>query len=184
MVNFSRLGEHDTAPIADDLVNLYEVVYQEPPYREGPEQVDRFRSSLHEDVSRPGFTLIIAVEDGHLVGASYGWAMAAGKWWSRSDTEPGSSIKDVDKFAVMEWIVHPRYRGEGIGAQLIRRLLNDRPEPIATLASDPRSKARGMYARAGWRQVARTNLSWGPSMDLLVFDISTNADEPSRQLQN
>ncbi|GGL01752.1 GNAT family N-acetyltransferase [Mangrovihabitans endophyticus] len=178
MITFARLGERDVAPLADDLVNLYEVVYREPPYSEGPEQFDRFRSSLNEDVGRPGFTLIIAVHDGQLVGASYGWTMAAGKWWSRSDTVPENSIKDVDKFAVMEWIVHPRYRGEGTGAQLIRELLTERPEPIATLASDPRSKARGMYARAGWRQVAGTSLSWGPSMDLLVLSLGANADEP------
>ena len=47
----------------------------------------------------------------------------------------------------------PRPAGEGISAELIRRLLEDRRERYATLASDPRSAARGMYQRAGWRQV-------------------------------
>jgi GNAT superfamily N-acetyltransferase len=96
--------------------------------------------------------------------------MPAGRWWSRADQQPPADIRDVDKLAVMEWIVHPDRRGEGIGAELIRRLLEDRQERYATLASDPRSAARGMYERAGWRQVARTQLSWGPAMDLLVLE--------------
>jgi hypothetical protein len=54
---------------------------------------------------------------------------------------------------------------------LIQRLLAGRPERFATLASDPRSSARGMYERAGWQQVAQTNLEWGPAMDLLVLDM-------------
>jgi len=99
--------------------------------------------------------------------------MGAGAWWARADQEPPASIRDVDKFAVMEWIVHPDGRGRGIGAELVRRLLDGRPEGYATLASDPRSPARKIYERAGWRQVARSILSWGPAMDILILDIST-----------
>lgn len=152
---------------------VYAVVYAEPPYEEGSEQVDRFRNSLPEESTRPGFALITADDDGRLVGAAYGWTMPAGTWWSRADLQPPDNIRDVDKLAVMEWIVHPDRRAQGIGAELIRRLLKDRHERYATLASDPRSAARGMYERAGWRQVARTMLSWGPAMDLLVLEIRT-----------
>lgn len=153
------------------LVDLYAVVYAEPPYEEGPEQVERFRASLPDETARAGFTLITAEDDGPLVGAAYGWTMPAGSWWSRADQQPPAVVHDADKLAVMEWIVHPDRRAEGIGAELIHRLLEDRPEQYATLASDPRSAARRMYERAGWRQVARSKLSWGPAMDLLVLDL-------------
>ena len=103
-----------------------------------------------------------------LVGAAYGWTMPAGVWWSRADNDPPPEIEAADKFAVMEWIVHPDRRGEGIGAELMRRLLADRPEPWATLASDPRSAARAIYGRNGWAQVATSRLPWGPPMDLLA----------------
>ena len=155
-----------------ELVDLYAVVYSEPPYEEGPDQVERFRASLPEEMNRPGFALITADSEDRLVGAAYGWTMGAGTWWSRADRDPPHPIRDADKFAVLEWIVHPDQRGRGTGTELIRRLLDARPENYATLASDPRSQARKMYERAGWHQVARSILSWGPAMDILVLDIS------------
>ena len=162
------------------LVNLYAVVYAEPPYSEGPEQVERFRTRLQDEAERAGFSLITADDGSQLVGAAYGWTMPAGTWWSRADQQPAADIRDVDKFAVMEWIVHPDRRAEGIGADLIRLLLEDRQERYATLASDPRSAARGMYKRAGWRQVAQTHLSWGPTMDLLVLEIRAPSNSHGR----
>lgn len=106
---------------------------------------------------------------------AFGWTMAAGAWWSRADREPPAAIIDADKFAIMEWIVRPDRRGAGVGAELMRRLLARRPEPFATLASDPRSAARHRYERSGWRQTGRTRLAWGPVMDLLVLDLPESA---------
>nr|WP_281492864.1 GNAT family N-acetyltransferase [Micromonospora sp. MH33] len=151
-------------------------MHAEPPYLEGPEQTAMFRERLPEEATRPGFSLIVAAEGGHLVEAAYGWTMPAGTWWSRAQQQPSREMLDADKFAVMEWMVHPRRRGEGVGSKLMQRLLADRPERWATLASDPRSEARAMYERAGWSQVATSELPWGPSMDLLVLPLPvTNA---------
>jgi len=173
-MTYVRHGRVTAAAVMPELVDLYAVVYSEPPYEEGPDQVERFRSALPEEINRPGFALITANAEGRLVGAAYGWTMGAGAWWSRADQDPPVPIRDTDKFAVMEWIVRPDRRGRGTGSELIRRLLDDRPEKYATLASDPRSPARKMYERAGWRQVARSILAWGPEMDILVLDISSN----------
>ncbi|MFC3500044.1 GNAT family N-acetyltransferase [Micromonospora krabiensis] len=158
-------------PLIDALAELYAIVYAEPPYCEGPEQVARFREGLPDEATRPGFTLAAAHDRDRLVGAAYGWTMPAGTWWSRADGEPPADVREAAKLAVMEWIVHPARRSEGIGAELMRRLLADRPERYATLASDPRSHARQVYARNGWRQVGTSALPWGPPMDLLVLDL-------------
>lgn len=56
----------------------------------------------------------------------------------------------------------------------MRQLLVDRHEPYATLAADPRSPARRIYARNGWRQVGKSVLPWGPPMDLLVLPLCQN----------
>ena len=173
MVTYTRHDGTAVERLLTALVDLYAVVYAEPPYQEGPEQVERFRTSLPKDAARAGFSLLTADDGGQLVGAAYGWTMPAGTWWSRADQQPPANVHNADKLAVLEWIVHPDRRGEGIGAELIRSLLEGRPEHFATLASDPRSAARGVYERAGWRQVARTSLSWGPAMDLLVLETGT-----------
>ncbi|MFF5216068.1 hypothetical protein [Micromonospora sp. NPDC000442] len=39
------------------LANLYGIVYAEPPYEEGPEEVAGFRNGLPEEARRPGVTL-------------------------------------------------------------------------------------------------------------------------------
>ncbi|MEU4555921.1 GNAT family N-acetyltransferase [Micromonospora violae] len=161
----------DAAPFFGPLVDLYECVYAEPPYEEGPDQVARFRDCLPGEADRLGFTLVTVAVDSSLVGAAYGWTMPAGDWWTRADADPPAEIRAVAKLAVMEWIVHPHHRGEGVGAELMRRLLADRPERYATLASDPRSRARQVYARNGWRQVGTSVLPWGPPMALLVLDL-------------
>lgn len=167
------------APAFDALSGLYEVVYAEPPYCEGPERVAEFREGLPGEAARSGFTLVTAEDDGLLVGAAYGWTMPAGIWWSRAEQDPPPALVDVDKLAVMEWIVRLGHRGRGVGAELMRRLLADRPEPYATLASNPESEARGTYERAGWTQVGTSKLPWGPPMDLLVLDLTVSAVERS-----
>jgi GNAT superfamily N-acetyltransferase len=171
MITFTRHSDATIPPLFPGLVDLYEAVYSEPPYRESPEEVEGFRKRIPGESTRRGFSLIAAEDDGRLIGAAYGWTMGAGKWWSRADQEPPIEIRDADKFAVMEWIVHPSRHREGIGSRLIHQLLTDRPEPYATLASDPRSAARGIYRKLGWRHVAQSVLPWGSEMDILVLKL-------------
>lgn len=172
MVTYSHHDGESSTHVVPALVNLYGVVYAEPPYLEGPDEIDRFRAGIKEESTRAGFALVTAYDGEQLVGAAYGWTMSAGSWWSRADRDAPSEIRDAAKFAIKEWVVHPQRRAEGIGAELIGRLLRDRQERWATLASDPRSAARSMYERAGWRQVARSELPWGITMDLLVLEIA------------
>jgi GNAT superfamily N-acetyltransferase len=167
MVAYLRYDSASTAQRHSALVRLYALVYAEPPYREGPEQVEHFRTRFTDDAQQPGFSLVTAEDDERLVGAAYGWTMPAGSWWPGADD---TDIAAVDKFAVLEWLVDPHYRSKGIGGRLFRHLLQDRPEPLATLAADPRSPARAIYARAGWRQAGTLTLAWGTPMDLLVIE--------------
>lgn len=177
MTTFTGYGSEGVAVVFPDLVALYGAVYSEPPYQESSEEVDGFRKRISEEATRRGFRLIAAEDANRLVGASYGWTMEAGRWWSRTDQEPPIDIRDADKFAVMEWIVHPSRRREGVGSRLMHQLLIDRPEPYATLASDPRSVAREIYRQAGWRQVAHSVLPWGPEMDILVMALPVSRGE-------
>lgn len=154
------------------------MVYAEPPYREGPEQVGRFARTFPTETGRDGFGLVAAYAEDRLVGAAYGWTMPAGRWFAAADRDPPAAVHGCAKFAVLEWIVHPRHRGRGVGRRLIGLLLAGRPEPWAVLSADPRSAARGMYARAGWRPCGRSSLPWGPAMDLLALPLPPGAHQP------
>ncbi|MEV1315394.1 GNAT family N-acetyltransferase [Micromonospora arborensis] len=168
-VTYTAHDSSDATPLIGDLGRLYAVVYAEPPYNEGLADTIRFMDGLYTEIERPGFTLITATDQGELVGAAYGWTMPAGKWWSRADTDPPAEVLTADKLAIMEWLVAPNRRGEGIGAELMRRLLTGRAERYATLASNPKAPARRMYARAGWRQVGKSHMPDGTPMDLLLL---------------
>jgi GNAT superfamily N-acetyltransferase len=176
-VQYTLLDGVSAAPITPNLVELYAVVYAEPPYTEGPEQVHEFATKLPAETHRPGFALARALINNDLVGAAYGWTMPPGRWWSNADSDPPQDILDAPKLAVMEWIVHPNQRGRGIGRRLIRMLLADRPEPWAVLASDPRSAARRMYERAGWQRVGHSTLPWGAAMDLLALPLAASRQD-------
>ncbi|MFG3555144.1 GNAT family N-acetyltransferase [Micromonospora sp. NPDC047557] len=168
-VTYTVHTAESAAAVFPALVRLYAVVYAEPPYTEGPEQVAGFAAALPGETRRPGFTLVAAEDAGVLVGAAYGWTMPAGRWWTRADVEPPDDLRAADKFAVMEWVVHPDRRGTGIGAELMRRLLDGRSEPWATLAANPAAPARAIYQRAGWQWVGGSAMPDGTPMHLLVL---------------
>ncbi|MCX5066341.1 GNAT family N-acetyltransferase [Micromonospora lupini] len=170
-VRYSMYDAGSATAVFPALVRLYAVVYAEPPYAEGPDQVAAFAAALPGEARRPGFTLVVADDVGELVGAAYGSTMAAGRWWTRADVEPPGDLRGVDKFAVMEWAVRLDRRREGIGAQLLRRLLDGRPEQWATLASNPAAPARAIYQRAGWQQVGGSAMPDGTPMHLLVLPL-------------
>lgn len=79
MVVYGHADGTAAKSFASRLVDLYAVVYREPPYEEGPEQVDRFGKAFDEERLKPGFDLVVALEGNDLVGAAYGWTMPAGR---------------------------------------------------------------------------------------------------------
>ncbi|MFI5925278.1 GNAT family N-acetyltransferase [Micromonospora sp. NPDC051543] len=170
-VTYTMHDSESATAVLPALVGLYAVVYAEPPYVEGPDQVASFAAALPGETRRPGFALVVAYDAGELVGAAYGSTMAAGRWWTRAAAEPPADLRAVDKFAVMEWIVRPGRRGEGIGAQLMNRILDGRVERWATLASNPAAPARAIYQRAGWRQVGDSAMPDGTPTHLLVLPL-------------
>lgn len=178
-VTFTLHDSSNTTDLIGELGRLYAVVYAEPPYNEGAADAIRFMDGLYDEIARLGFTLIAAVDDGQLIGAAYGWTMLLGDWWSRDCAEPPAEIRMASKLAIMEWMVHPDRRGEGIGAELMGRLLTVRPERYATLAANPKAPARRLYARAGWRQVGKSQMPDGTPMDLLVLELPPSTGGPA-----
>src|SRR5262249_1685402 len=171
MVRYDVLNGSQAVGLTDAMRDLYAEVYAEPPYREGEEHVNRFVEHFTDEVNRAGFSLAVTIDDHLLVGAAYGWTRAPGGWFSSPTSEPPAEVRDVPKFAVMEWMVRKRYRGSGIGRHLLDLVLADRPEPFAVLASNPAAPARQIYERLGWWHCGGTEPTFMPPMDILVLPL-------------
>jgi GNAT superfamily N-acetyltransferase len=162
--------------LTEVLRGLYAEVYAEPPYCEGEEHVNQFVERFAEEVRRPGFSLAAALHGQSLIGAAHGWTMGPGKWFSSPTNEPPVDVRNVPKFAIMEWMVRKPYRGSGIGRHLLDLLLAKRPEPFAILASNPAAPARQIYEKWGWRRCGGYKPKLMPPMDILALPLSTRGN--------
>lgn len=162
-----------------EIADLYEQVYAEPPYHGGPLfSRERFLERTNRQRRADGFELVTVRAGSALVGFSFGFTFAPGRWW-RGQTlpEPPPEIVNASKFAVIELVVDQGWRGGGLGRELLTRLLADRPETYAMLLAEPTAPARQIYQRWGWRHVADVRPSTdAPRMHALVLPLRPAAN--------
>jgi hypothetical protein len=152
-----------------ELVDIYREVYREPPYEEGDDEAEIFAGQLREHVHRPGFTLVAAeTSNDTLCGFAYGLTFPADRWWRNAGEEP-TQTRGLAKFAVIELAVLPRDRGQHVGSALMSVLLAGRPEPYATLCTNPKALARTIYRTWGWQQVGVIQPEHLAPMDVLIL---------------
>jgi ribosomal protein S18 acetylase RimI-like enzyme len=157
--------------ILADIARLYEAVYQEPPYCEGPDDVAAFIDGMPRRTAQPGFRLVTATVDGRLVGFAFGHQLASDtKWWNGAITplpKPVSREYPARTFAIIELAVDAHYRRRGIAKMLHDALLADASEERATLLVRPEAvPAHRAYERWGYVQVG----SIRPWADAPVYD--------------
>ncbi|MBN1174819.1 MAG: GNAT family N-acetyltransferase [Micromonosporaceae bacterium] len=154
------------------LADLYRATYAEPPYHEGEQHVAAFVERFTVEAASPGFRLVVAeTGEDQVIGFAHGLTFPAGTWWGDADHEP-PEVRGVPTFAVMEFIVSRPERGRGIGTALMTALLEQRPEPYATLCANPAASARQIYHRWGWRPVAVAHTEIVGTMDVLLLDLA------------
>ncbi|MGO4462598.1 N-acetyltransferase family protein [Streptomyces sp. M-16] len=147
----------------DDLAPLYEAVFAEPPYLEGPRDVAGFLERYQHEHTTPGFRLITAREHGELVGFAYGLPLSSGTRWWEGFTDgtllpDGFTREDGHRtFVVMELAVLAHLRGTGVGRTLHAALLREAKgaERVA-LAVRPEAPAAAWYERLGYQLVGLT----------------------------
>ncbi|MFG3001475.1 GNAT family N-acetyltransferase [Streptomyces sp. NPDC048340] len=145
----------------DDLAPVYEAVFAEPPYLEGPRDVAEFLERYQREHKTPGFRLVLARDGGELVGFAYGLPLASTTgWWSGFlDTELPEDFTREDgrrTFVVMELAVLADRRGHGIGRALHTALLDGVTAERVTLTVRPEAPAAAWYERLGYRLVGLT----------------------------
>jgi GNAT superfamily N-acetyltransferase len=152
-----RLGDGDAAEgMVDELGDLYEDAYAEPPYDGGALfSRARFLERTRRQCLNLGFSIVTRREDTVLTGFAFGFPFEAGRWWAGvTQPTPPRELVDQPTFAVIELVVGRPWRSRGIARRLLETLLARRPEPYAVLLAEPAAPARRMYDRWGWEHVA------------------------------
>jgi ribosomal protein S18 acetylase RimI-like enzyme len=171
---FGRHDGHAAVDLVDELADLYQRVYAEPPYDSAPRfSPGRFISRTREQAMSYDFVLVTARRGGALVGYTFGFTMEPGAWWAAA-SRPSDDVMGSRKFAVIELMVHRAHRRQGIGQALLTLLLGDRPEPYATLVAVLNAEAYGWYLRNGWRKAGELRLE-PPYADALLLPLRTTA---------
>jgi GNAT superfamily N-acetyltransferase len=167
--------EARTTALGDELVGAYVDLRAEPPYNSGPLYgKDRYLDRTGKQTGQPGFTLVtVRDEGGALAGFAFGLPFGAGRWWA-GEAQPGPpEVVAAPKFAVIELNVLALHRGQGAGKRLLGALLEGRPEPYATLISQPGALAHDLYQRWGWRVVGTVQAAPDAiTADAMVLDLT------------
>jgi GNAT superfamily N-acetyltransferase len=156
-ITFRLLDGTQAAAHAEDLQDL-QALHAEV-YAEQPD--DGFARRFRVLRRQPGFVLAEARHGGYLVGYAFGVPLRPSTSWWRELTTPLPDEVTTEHpgrtFALVELLVRPSWRRQGIAATLHDLILEDRSEERATLTVPPTATpAQQAFRKWGWRKVGRT----------------------------
>jgi GNAT superfamily N-acetyltransferase len=139
------------------LANIYLAAYGDPSLPESQLDADNFvHSTISRHSRRKGFRLVLATSDGHTSGYAYGFTGRHGQFWS--DWLAGTAPADIvetwvgDHFELVDIVVDPAHRGQGVAGLLHDHLVEGLPQQKALLATTPdEGAAARLYAGRGWQ---------------------------------
>lgn len=163
-VSISQPPAGDPDGLLATIMPLYVDVYTEPPYLEGPKEIDEFVDRWNHQAVAPGFRIVLAHDEhsGDLIGFCFGLPLSAKtRWWEGmlDPVDPSVTAEDGHRsFAVIELAVRRDRRRQGIGRVLHDTLLAGRTEERAVLLTRPEPEAapaRAAYAKWGYQTHGR-----------------------------
>lgn len=179
-VTYERYEGLEAAGRLDAFLAVYEEVYADPPYCEGPRDVAEFIDHYQQQIrTRPGFRLVLARHGGEVVGFTYGYRLPAdtGWWGNLLEPLPEDFTHETGErtFAVIELAVRAPWRRRGIAAGLHGRLLDGLAVERVTLTMRPEPEAapaQSAYASWGYRQVGKSH-PWeeAPVYDAMILEL-------------
>jgi GNAT superfamily N-acetyltransferase len=173
-ITFRLLDGTQAAAHAEDLLALHAEVF-------GDQSDDGFARRFRILRRQPGFVLAEARHGGYLVGYAFGMPLRPSTSWWRHLTTPLPDEVTTEHpgrtFALVELLVRPSWRRQGIAGALHDLILEHRPEERATLTVLPTATpAQQAFQKWGWRKVARTRAAepGSPVSDVLITTLPTH----------
>lgn len=139
------------------LAAIYLAAYGDSSLPESRLDADNFvASTIRRHSRRAGFRLVVATTDGQTSGYAYGFTGKHGQFWS--DWLSGAAPADIvetwvgDHFELVDIVVDPAHRGQGIAGLLHDHLVEGLPQQKALLATTPDDGAAArLYGGRGWQ---------------------------------
>jgi ribosomal protein S18 acetylase RimI-like enzyme len=170
----------DAAEQLDAILPVYEEVYAEPPYLEGPRDVAEFLERFARQTQRPGFRMAVARDsDGTPVGFTFGYRLPPDTTWWKNALTPlpdDFTTETGDRtFVIIELAVRAPCRRRGIARRLHDALLAGQPVERATLTTRPEPEAapaQSAYAAWGYHLIGQSQ-PWpgAPIYNSLLLDL-------------
>jgi len=160
---FASISAH--GPLFEGAMAVYGEAFAQPPYSDA-DRGREIRQRLRDTHSkRAGFHFIVACTGPErVVGMAYGYKGERGQWWHDTVVKALDPVKAADwlgdSYELVEIAVHPALQGNGIGEELIFRLLDGRREATCVLSTRIDSEAHRLYRRVGFE--ALIELSFTP----------------------
>lgn len=152
-----RLTVEQVRSVQEQIVRIYVDAFAEPPYNGVAHEAAQFRETLNRHLHREGFRCVVGRENttGVITGFAYGYTSHPGQWWHDlvAHTLGASLTKQwlADAFEFVEFAVHPRYQGRGIGGQIHDTILSGLPHRTAILSTyQANSTGLQLYRQRGW----------------------------------
>ncbi|MFD8085416.1 GNAT family N-acetyltransferase [Kitasatospora sp. NPDC059722] len=166
-----------TAFLEEQLKAVFAEAFAEPPYGEGPPDVERAFRRFRSQVRRRGFRAAVAFDGETVVGMAYGYPLAAGTGWWDTLVEPvAEDLRFEDgkrTFGLFELAVRPAWRRRGVATEMHRALLNGLENQRVMLNSHPEATAaQAAYRAWGYRRVG-TAVPWegAAEHDVLLLEL-------------
>ncbi|MGH3778243.1 MAG: GNAT family N-acetyltransferase [Pseudonocardiaceae bacterium] len=161
--------------------DLYAEIYAEPPYNEGPSEVEEFASGWHRTIDQRNFRLVIARRADEPIGFAFGVQLRArAKWWNGALMPLSEDITTEypgRTFAIIELAVRHPYRRKGIGRLLHTHLIAGLSEERITLLVRPEAPApQRAYLSWGYRTVGQIRpFSRAPVYNAMIKQLACSA---------
>jgi GNAT superfamily N-acetyltransferase len=154
----TRHGPADVPDLLDEICDAYADAYGDVPGEDSGVKVAAFRDRAGSAVTARNYELVVARDDGRIVGFVFGYGLRPDRgWWQGLSPEPptGFTTETGDRTVVLAEIeVRRDWQGKGVGRMLHDSFLGGRPEERATLASNPVAlHTHALYEGWGWTRM-------------------------------